>query len=197
MKNKKTLTIMLFLLAVIALGIGYAAVTQTLKINGTATAKESATAFEVHFSNAAADATQITPTEQNNQKEVSSTASVTANNKVAQMAVTLTDVNDSQTCTFTVENTSQDGISAIIKPASVEIYSDSTLQTPFSSDYFDVETNITSNITIPSTTGSNTATFTVTVTLKQAYVDTSQEGNAPTHTENFYIKLDAESSQQS
>lgn len=197
MNNKKTITALLLLLAVVALGIGYAAVTQTLKIEGTANAKESATAFEIHFSNAQADATQTAPTEQNNQKEVSSTASVTTNNKVAQMSVTLTDVADEQTCTFTVENTSQDGISAIIKPANVTIYSDSTLTTPFSSDYFDVTTSIESNLVVPSTTGSNTATFTVTVKLIKAYVDSTEQQNAPTHTENFYIKLDAVSSQQS
>lgn len=197
MNNKKTLVALLLLLAVVTLGIGYAAVTQTLKINGTATAKESATAFEIHFSGAEPDESQITPTEQNNQKEVSSTASITADNKVAQMSVTLTDINDEQTCTFTVENTSQDGIKAIIKPTNITIYSNPELTTTYSSDYFDVTTNITSNIEVLSTTGNNTATFTVTVKLKKAYVDSTEEQNSPTHTENFYIKLDAVSSQQS
>lgn len=197
MNNKKTLITLLLLLAVVTLGIGYAAVTQTLKINGTATAKESATAFEIHFSNATPDETQITPTEQNNQKQVSSTASITADNKVAQMSVTLTDINDEQTCTFTVENTSQDGIKAIIKPSNVTIYANPELTTAYSSDYFDVTTSITSNLEVSSTAGSNTATFTVTVKLKKAYVDSTEQQNAPTHTENFYIKLDAASSQQS
>ena len=194
MNKNKTLIALLLLLAAVTLGIGYAAITQTLKVNGTATAKESAAAFNVHFSNASPDPTQITPSSENNQKEVSSTASITANNKVAQMSVTLTDVNDSQTCTFTVENTSLDGIQAIIKPSNVKITSDSAGQTPFTSDYFTITTNISSDITIPSTTGSNTDTFTVTVTLKKPYIDTSSEQNEPTHTENFYITLDAVSS---
>ena len=194
MNKNKTLIALLLLLAAVTLGIGYAAITQTLKVNGTATAKESAAAFNVHFSNASPDPTQITPSSENNQKEVSSTASITANNKVAQMSVTLTDVNDSQTCTFTVENTSLDGIQAIIKPSNVKITSDSAGQTPFTSDYFTITTNISSDITIPSTTGSNTDTFTVTVTLKKPYIDTSSEQNEPTHTENFYIILDAVSS---
>lgn len=194
MNNKKTIVALLLLVAVVALGIGYAAITQTLKVNGTATAKESATAFDVHFSAASADATQVTPSSANNQKEVSSTASVTADDKVAQMSVTLTDVNDEQTCTFTVENTSLDGIKAIIKPNSVKITSDAAGQTPFTSDYFTITTNIASDITIPSTAGSNTDTFTVTVKLKKPYVDTSSEHNQPTHTENFYVILDAVSS---
>ena len=191
MNNKKTMTALLLLVAVVALGIGYAAITQTLKVNGTATAKESAAAFDVHFKSAAADATQITPSNENNQKEVSSTAAVTSDNKVAEMSVTLTDVDDEQTCTFTVENTSLDGIKALIKPSSVKITSDAAGQTPLTSDYFTITTNIDSDITILSTTGSNTATFTVTVKLNKPYIDTSSEQDEPTHTENFYVTLDA------
>ncbi len=194
MNNKKTMTALLVLVAVVALGIGYAAITQTLKVNGTATAKESAAAFDVHFKSAAADANQIAPTAENKQKEVSSTAGVTEDNKVAQMSVTLTDVDDEQTCTFTVENTSLDGIKAIIKPSSVKITSDAAGTTPFTSDYFTITTNIASDITIPSTAGSNTDTFTVTVKLKKPYIDTSEQQNEPTHTENFYVILDAVSS---
>ena len=194
MNNKKTIIALLLLVAVLALGIGYAAITQTLKINGTATARESAAAFDIHFIAATADTNQTTPSSENNQKEVSSTAAITSNNKVAQMSVTLTDVNDSQTCTFTVENTSLDGIQAIIKPSNVKITSDASGQTPFTSEYFTITTNITSDITIPSTTGSNTSAFTVTVSLKKPYIDTSQEQTEQTHTENFYVILDAVSS---
>ncbi len=194
MNNKKTIITLLLLVAVLALGIGYAAITQTLKINGTATARESAAAFDIHFIDATADTNQTTPSSENNQKEVSSTAAITSNNKVAQMSVTLTDVNDSQTCTFTVENTSLDGIQAIIKPSNVKITSDAAGQTPFTSEYFTITTNIASDITIPSTTGSNTSTFTVTVSLKKPYIDTSQEQTEQTHTENFYVILDAVSS---
>jgi len=194
MNNKKTIITLLLLVAVLALGIGYAAITQTLKINGTATARESAAAFDIHFIDATADTNQTTPSSENNQKEVSSTAAITSNNKVAQMSVTLTDVNDSQTCTFTVENTSLDGIQAIIKPSNVKITSDSAGQTPFTSEYFTITTNIASDITIPSTTGSNTSTFTVTVSLKKPYINTSQEQTEQTHTENFYVILDAVSS---
>lgn len=194
MNNKKTIIALLLLVAVLALGIGYAAITQTLKINGTATARESAAAFDIHFIDATADTNQTTPSSENNQKEVSSTAAITSNNKVAQMSVTLTDVNDSQTCTFTVENTSLDGIQAIIKPSNVKITSDASGQTPFTSEYFTITTNITSDITIPSTTGSNTSAFTVTVSLKKPYIDTSQEQTEQTHTENFYVILDAVSS---
>lgn len=194
MNKNKTLIALLLLVAAVTLGIGYAAITQTLKINGTATARESASAFNVHFISATPDPTQITPSDENNQKEVSSTASVTSNNKIAEMSVTLTDVDDSQTCTFTVENTSLDGIQAIIKPSNVKITSDASGQIPFTSDYFTVTTNISSDIRIPSTTGSNTDTFTVTVTLKKPYIDTSSEQNEPTHTENFYVILDAVSS---
>lgn len=194
MKKNKTIITLLLLLSVVTLGIGYAAITQTLKINGTATTRESASAFDVHFLNASPDLTQITPSSENNQKEVSSTASVTTNNKIAQMSVTLTDIGDSQTCTFTVENTSLDGIQAIIKPNNVKITSDSAGQNEFTSEYFTITTNISSDIAIPSTAGNNTDTFTVTVTLKKPYIDTSTEQNEPTHTENFYIILDSISS---
>ena len=182
-KKKNTLLAVGLLVAVISLGIGYAISTQTLKVEGTATAQESGTSFNVKFTGAQAD-TELKDTD-GVTVLASSSASVTANEKVATMNVTLTNVGNSQTVTFTVTNASQAGLAAKILKDNVKIYEKGTTN-EYSSEYFDVATNIANDITIASGTN-NTATFTVTVTLKKAYVGTDDSTEI---TEEFDVVLE-------
>lgn len=182
-KKKNTLLAVGLLVAVIGLGIGYAISTQTLKVEGTATAKESGTSFNVKFTNAVAG-TEVKDTDTTTTL-ASSTASVTSD-KVAEVSVDLTNVGNSQTITFTVQNASQAGLSAKISKDNVKIYKKGTNET-FSSEYFDITTNINNDITISSASGSNTATFTVTVTLKKAFVGS---GSTTEKTETFDVVLE-------
>lgn len=183
--ERKNITILLLLIGVLGLAIGYALTTTELKIEGTATAKENASSFDVNFTNAQADLTQVT-----GKKE--SSASITQNTKIANMVVTLTEVGDSQTCTFTISNDSQAGIGAKITATNVKIYAHGTT-TSYDSEYFAVTTNISSGINIPSITN-NTRDITVTVTLKKAYVgETIQDVQT---SESFDIVLESISSYQ-
>ena len=184
MKNKKNILLAVSLLvASIGLGIGYAVSTQNIKVEGTATAQESGTSFNVKFTNAQPD-TEIKDID-NTTVLASSTAEITSEN-VAKMTVYLTNVGNTQTATFTVTNASQTGLSAKISKDNVKIYKQGTTET-FDSQYFDVTTNISSNITIPSGDTNNTATFTVTVKLKKAFIG---EGADDSTTEMFDIVLE-------
>jgi len=178
MRRKNTLLGVGLLLAVIGLGIGYALDTITLKVNGTATVKEGSS-FNVYFSNATQDATQVTD-------EKESTAEVTSDTKVAEMTATLTNVGDSQTATFEITNASQEGMAAKISKDNVLICSTADCTTSdFASDYFNVTTSIANDITIPAG-DDNTANITVTVSLKKAFVGTT---DVTSKTENFYVVL--------
>lgn len=186
MKNKKnSMIIIAMLIAVVCLGIGYALSTTSLTINGTATAKEN-TDFDVYFTKAEADSTQVT-TGDDEKTSTAALVSADSNNhsKVAEMKVVLKKVGSSQTATFTVENGSAEGLAAKIKGSNVLICktADCT-SSDFSSDYFNVTTSLT-DTTIASKKAAessfHTTDFTVTVTLKKSAV-TEQE-------ENFFVVL--------
>ena len=107
------------------------------------------------------------------------------------MTVTLTNVGDSQTGTFKIENGSAEGIKAVLNKDNIKICKDADCANEFTSDYFDVVTSLNDSITIPSKKGGadNTKTFTVTVSLKKAAVEEQ--------TENFYVVLkDIEAGQE-
>lgn len=162
MKKKNTFLGVALLIAVLVLGIGYALTTGPLTIEGTATANQSATSFNVKFTNATADE-EITDSESN--VLASSSAQVTSDS-VATMTVDLTNVGDSQTVTFEVTNDSQAGLKAVIDPANVKIYKHGTTE-DFSSEYFTVTQSITDSVEIAS---QDKTTFTVTVELKKAVI---------------------------
>lgn len=144
MKRKNTFIIIALLLAVVALGVGYAASTGTWIVNGTATAE--AGDFDVAF-------TAVN-------EEAEDYASVESDT-VAKMDVSLKEVTDSQSATFTITNKSAKGIGASI-PEVVVTYDDGT---EVESKYFNVTTELSSN-TIASDGGE--VTLTVTVELKQS-----------------------------
>lgn len=182
MKRKNTLLGVGLLVAIIGLGIGYAIQAQELKVEGTATAQESATSFVVKFTDVTPTTAQTT-TNGSDGILTSVLANKTSDNK-ATMEVTLTNLNDEVSASFTIQNASQKGLSAKIAPENIKIYSQGTTS-EYSSDYFDVTHNINETKTIQSGT-ENELTFTVTVKLKKAFV--SSDANN-TVTENFDIVL--------
>lgn len=97
MKNRKTVVVAFLLVAVMLLGVGYAALTDVLDITGTADVNQSAAeeSFneDIHFSAAKAN-------------EDGNTASVNADNndKASFTAKTLKGKGDKATFTFTIKN---------------------------------------------------------------------------------------------
>lgn len=107
MKKKRGTLAILLILAILVLGIGYAATTATLKVNGTLGATADNANFKVYFGSAEAG------TAMNGDKELTS-ANVSAgvdsvNNKLAKFSVTgFTARNDTVTFTYVVKNDSAD-----------------------------------------------------------------------------------------
>jgi uncharacterized repeat protein (TIGR01451 family) len=103
MKNRKTVVVAFLLVAVMLMGVGYAALTDVLDITGSADVNQSAAeeAFneDVYFS--AAEAENPTPA-----PEKPNTASVNADNKdkASFTANTLKGKGDKATFTFTIKN---------------------------------------------------------------------------------------------
>ena len=107
MKRRRTLVISLLLVAALCLGIGYAALSDTLDINGSAIVDQSAAedAFDedIYFSAAVAN-------------ETGNTAEVTADNdKATFSAKTLKTKGDKVTFTFTIQNDCD--LAALVTPA--------------------------------------------------------------------------------
>ena len=189
MKNKKRFLLGFGLLTfIVVLGVGYATVTHDLNVTGTANALPN-NSFDVFFTAASADASQtVTAT---------STASTTSGTKVATMSVDLTNLNETQTATFTVKNNSESGIAAHFTDADIKIcthdsYNTSTNTcTAFTSDYFTVTKDV-SNLTSANLASQATATFTVTVALKKVnagLVDENSDDIPDNHTETFDVIL--------
>lgn len=169
--KRRTYTIVAILLAVVALGIGYAAVSTLMSINGTATALQS-DGVKLEFTG--------TPT--NSGSQSGNAASIDSNDSSKGVCtVVLKNMNESATCTFTVQNTTTDtSISA--KDLAISVYEDSGYATAWSassSTYF----TITSAIGSTTLANGATTTATVTVTLKKENTTGSDI------TENFYVKI--------
>ena len=152
MKKRRTLIVTLLLVAALALGIGYAALTDTLRVGGTAgvSAEAGSEAFEadVYFSNAISGA--------------KADAAVGADKDTATMTVkadALKEVGDEAVATFTIKSDSD--LPVIITNPTVAngyITNDNT-------EYFEVTTNWVADHTLtPNAT--NTATVDITVTVK-------------------------------
>ena len=172
MKNKKRMYIIVgMILAIIALGIGYATVSTLLEIDGTATVLQSE-GVQLEFTG--------TPT--NNGTESGNAAAIDANDSTkATCTVVLKNYNDSATCTYTVKNSTTDtSISA--KDLAISVYEDSSYNTAWSassSSYF----TITQTIGSTTLANNSTTTATVTVTLKK------ENTTGSSITENFYVKI--------
>lgn len=150
MKNRRRIIVAFMLCAVMLLGIGYAALTDTLDITGSADVNQSAAeeAFneDIYFSAAVAN-------------ETGNTASVNADNndKASFTAKTLKGAGDQVTFTFTIKN---DGdVAANVTPAF-----NATLGNT-NSEYFDIESDWDGATKLLG--AGQELTYTLTVTLKK------------------------------
>ena len=171
MKNKKkTFMGLVLLLAVLVLGVGYALTAADLTVSGTATANTATSGFTVEFSKAekgANDTTEITE--------------ITTNGTAATMNVSLTNVGDEATGTFTIKNNSDAGMIADLSKAVIAVTANDK------SDYFEVTYGELSEDEIAV---GGEATFTVTIKLIKANVsDTAVTGN-------YTVKLNGINSKQ-
>ncbi len=151
-KKKKSFTLLAVLVAILALGIGYAAVsTINLRISGSATATGAEEGFDVKFTG--------TPT---STKSSGSTATVTpaiTNDTTASINVTgMTKVDEEVTATYTVLNNSEE-LAAIIKNVTVSSNTES--------EYFDVTAALAGSASTVTLQPAETTTVAVTVKLKK------------------------------
>lgn len=106
MKNKKTFIGVIVLLAVLMLGIGYAALTNiTLNINGSATGVPDGANFSVDFSD---DTSKIVVDKTNANTNVVVDAKKTGTLEAKLDVSNLTSKGESVTVTYTIENNSDD-----------------------------------------------------------------------------------------
>lgn len=161
MKNKKTFMGLAVLIAVLMLGIGYAAVTAIpLSISGTASSAANDDNFTVEFTAAAP--------KENNAFVVADQTKVNADATSATMTVEgLTAKGDKAVATFTVENKSAD-LSALINNIEAELTEGAT--TAAETANFKIETTLVGGTTIKA---GESATFEVSVQLlKTPILDT-------------------------
>ena len=150
---KRTFTIVGILVAVLMLGIGYAAITgTTLSITGTAAAGVDNSNFVVRFD-------QETPVTKNS---FVSAAAITGDTAATISVEGLTTVNQTATATYTILNASTDLVANLVAEVTQNT----------NSDYFDVTTSFASN----SVAAGESTTITVSVRLKKTPVE-SQTGN--------------------
>ena len=141
MKKKNTFLSIALLLAVVVLGVGYAASSGPWVIEGTATAK--ASDLDVKFTTATGDGNPTVVSE-----------------KLGEMTVELTEIGETATATFTIKNNSKTGIAADINPDTITVtYADDAT----SSDYF----NVTHSLAKTALASGEETTLTVTVELKK------------------------------
>lgn len=154
MRKTKSTTILLLILAILALGIGYAAASRTLQINGTLGAKADDANFKVEFTAATHDEPIY----------VSTTAPVIAqavdatDKELATFSVTgFTCKNDFVVIRYTVENKSTD-LDATVTTADLANFTNK--------EYFSVTSSFAAASSVTTTTiaAGDTATLYVTVT---------------------------------
>ena len=154
MKRRNTYVGAVLLLAVLMLGIGYAAMSNiTLNINGSASATVEDENFKVKFTG--------TPTVSNATNVV---AEVEEDHKASITVTGLTAKGDSETATYTIENASEDLSAELAIPS---ISNDNT-------EYFKVTTDMDAAKTI---TAGTTTTVTVTVELVKTPIESNQKAN--------------------
>ena len=142
MRNRKTFIGIVLLIAVLLIGIGYAAITSNLTISGTAKANASDANFSVVFTGEIKD------------KSEGVTASATENTTSAIMNVEgLTTKGDAKSATFTVQNTS-DELQALLSVATEEVTN---------TEYFAVSAEVANEDSKIKAGGTTTVTVTVTL----------------------------------
>ena len=169
MKSRKTLIALFLVVSTLVIGVGYAALSDTLDINGTADVTTDATNkdfdADVYFSAAVANVT-------------GDTASVNPDNadKASFSINSITAIGQSASFTFTITNAS-DEFDAVVTPA-LNATAGNTM-----ADYFEIESDWAAQ---PRTVAAGgTATYTVTVTL----IKSPQENISG----SFHIELKAAS----
>lgn len=175
MNKKKTFVGMALLIAVLVLGVGYAAITDIpLFVNGTATANASDSDFSVKFDKTAAitksDENLVTKAEIDAEDDTDLTATLTVEN--------LTTTNNTASATFTIKNYSADlkaGLTATV------YNEDGT--TAYSDDYFSVTPTFGATTLNVNDTEGNSTTLTVEVKLIKTPTDTVSK--------NFKVKVTA------
>ena len=135
-------------MAVVVLGVGYAASIGPWVVEGTA--KANASEFNVAFTD--------------HQAGDNVTSSSVESDILAKMAVELENVGDTATATFTITNRSQEGIGAEINDGNIEIIRGDN------SEYFDVSYKLGST-----TISSNGGTTTLEVTVKLIKATTEEK----------------------
>ena len=150
MKNKKIFVGITLLIVVLLLGIGYAAITDSLEIKGTATTEINQENFKVVFTGETNPATATDGV----------TATAAANSKSATLNVTgLSTKGDSKSATFTIENQSEE-LKALV---------DVKTKTIENEEFFSVDA-VVANAGTALNPG-DTTTVTVTVTLDKTPID--------------------------
>ena len=140
MKNKKLLVGIALLIVVLVIGIGYAAITDSLTISGTATATANDDNFKVVFNGTKTADDGVT-------------ATVTAGTKTATMDVSgLTTTGQTKSATFTIENQSAE-LNALLAVKT---------ETTGNAEFFKVDAEIADPTTLEP---EGTTTVTVTVEL--------------------------------
>lgn len=158
MKNRKTVVVAFLLVAVMLMGVGYAALTDVLDITGSADVNQSAAeeAFnqDIHFAVNGAVA-----------NNAGNTASVNADNndKASFTANNLKGKDDVATFTFTIENTGD--VEAVVTPA---------ISSNTNTEYFKITSDwMVAGQSAPKTLAAGaTLTYTVTVTMLKTPTET-------------------------
>lgn len=155
MKRKRTFTSLALLLAILMLGIGYAAISDIdLSIGGTATASPSDNNFKVRFTG--------TPEVSDANKVI---ATITDDKNAVITVKDLTAKGDTVSATYTIENASED-LSAELSVVEEDFVNDN-------SEYFDVTYSFKETTVAKKTT----TTITVTVELSKTPVTKNETTN--------------------
>lgn len=146
MKNRKTLIVAVILVAVLCIGVGFATVNDTLKVEGSATVAANETEFDNQISFKSAEATTA---------PAKDTAVLSENNDTVTINCTsLVKKGDSATFTFVAQNTGD--LNAAVAVVLSEIANNE--------GYFSVEHTAGANFDL---NASGEKEFTVTITLLQ------------------------------
>lgn len=146
MKKKRTFLVVALLVAVLSLAVGYAAITENLKVTGSASATTDDNNFKVRFTG--------TPTTSDGSKV---TATIT-NDLAATIDVSgLTTTGDTVTATYTIENYSAE-LGASLAVGTIE---------NSNKDYF----KVTASLAKTAIAKGETTTLTITVELLKTPVD--------------------------
>lgn len=176
MKKKNTFLVVALLIAVLVLGVGYAATTKKLQVNGIATGVQSDENFNVRFS-------AVAPGDGEGYDAEGVTVEIDAadtTQRTATMTVQLSKVGSQAAATFTFINDSADGIGANFDASNVTITTADGQE--FSSEYFTIDTDLGGmNTTLDP---QQEISFTVYVTLDKAVIGDEN------HEEQFFINLE-------